>query len=76
MHPSEKASKKPTKAEKDSHGKGWPSAAALKQMLEWVSGSAYKPIFNAKGTWFTEKKVPPRNVIGSNIRLLKVAMSS
>jgi hypothetical protein len=45
-------------------------------VLEWVKGRAYRTIFNWEGTWFTEKKVAPRNVMGSSIKLLKVAMSS
>jgi len=33
---SENASKKATRAKKDSHGTDWPSAAALRHMLERV----------------------------------------
>jgi hypothetical protein len=36
MLPSENASKKATRARKDSHGTDWPSAAALRHMLERV----------------------------------------
>jgi hypothetical protein len=34
--PSENASKKATRAKKDPHGTDWPSAAALRHMLERV----------------------------------------
>jgi hypothetical protein len=76
MLPIKKAIMKHTMVRRENHGTGCPKEAARRHRLEWVSGSAYKAIFSPVGTRFTEKKVPPRKVIGSNMKLLKVAMSS
>ena len=35
----------------------------------------YKTTFSASGSWFNEKKVPLRKVIGNNTKLLKVLIS-
>jgi hypothetical protein len=75
-HPKKKAIPNPTRASKDSQGKGVLSVEALRQRLEWVRGRKYKTTFNAFGSALNEKKVPPRKVIGNNTKLLKVAISS
>ena len=75
MHPAKKAEPKPTRASKDSQGKGCPKAAARRLSLECVRGSTYNAAFTGSGNRFSEKNVPLRNVMGRINRVLKVPMS-
>jgi hypothetical protein len=52
-------------------GRTGESADALRHKLEWFRASANNAIFKAIETWFTEKKVPLRKVMGSNIRAVE-----
>ena len=49
------------------------NAAALIHSLAWVRGRQYSIPWKTTGREETEKNVPHRKVIGSMIRLLKIA---
>ena len=72
MQATKKAKPKPSKATKDSQGKGCARAAARRHSLACVRGRAYNTALAASGIWLNAKKVPHRKVIGKMTKLLKV----
>jgi hypothetical protein len=66
---------KAARMRKETQGKGWPSAEALRHKLACVRGEKDKTVLMAKGTWFKEKKVPLRNDIGNITKLMNTLIS-
>jgi hypothetical protein len=72
IHPIKKATAKINSPARDSHGNGRSNSVARKSSAECVKGKKYNTVLAMLGSWFSEKNVPHRKVIGRITTVLKL----